>query len=409
MDQEKKLFSAIIKDTIYGTCHKDIGKLLENKLDWARFKNLTIYHELTPFVYFSLKNFTIYIPDDLQEFFKKTYYFAIAHCHNLWGEFLRILTAFEQTGIILLPLKGIALLEDLYQDKPVRPMIDMDLLVKREDLKKAEGVLYDLGYQKKIDGLKEEYWLEKQCHIEFCGGAKRSFLLDLHWSLDFKRKGRYILPELWNRTRDINVDSRKIKVLSPEDTLFSLALHNRRFGNTLSLKNVYDVALLLHRYSHSFDWDYCLDMSRKYSLCASLFFILYQAEFLVEIKVPQKVRSELGLSTLKKKNIQNFIEKNSFPVKDEVISNKNLYLKSHFLLYDSLWEPIEYILNIPKEQFAKYYGLKSYTKKTNVLYNLRFIYIPFKAISHLIKRREPECMEDLSMFKRVDDDLWQGC
>ncbi|MDD5097591.1 MAG: hypothetical protein PHU59_03795, partial [Candidatus Omnitrophica bacterium] len=136
-------------------------------------------------------------------------------------------------------------------------------------------------------------------------------------------------------------------------------------------------------YGVDFDWDYCSKMSKKYKLCSCLYFILYQAEFLSGVKMPLEAGNKLRLSPLKKKLIQRFIEKNSFANQDSPALNKNLYLKSHFLLYDSFWEPLIYIFNIPREQFAKYYGFEPYAQRTNLLYHLRFIYIPFKAIFKL--------------------------
>lgn len=52
----------------------------------------------------------------------------------------------------------------------------------------------------------------------------------------------------------------------------------------------------------------------------------------------------------------------------------------HFLLYDTLWEPIDYILNIPLEQFAKFYEIKPYDRMTGFLYENRLFYMPVKLI-----------------------------
>jgi hypothetical protein len=195
-----------------------------------------------------------------------------------------------------------------------------------------------------------------------------------------------VLDELWDRTKEIDADGKKIKLLSAEDALFSLALHNRRFGKSLNIKYAVDLILLLNKYAPQFDWDYVLSRCRKYSLCAPVFFSLYQAEFLSDLNIPEYVLKELKIPRWKKILIQRFIEKNTFPLKIKTLSlNKNLYLKSHFLLYDSLWEPVSYILNIPQEQFAKYYCLKPYTKKTTFLYRNRLFYMLFKVLG-LFKR-----------------------
>lgn len=389
MNPEAKLIKLIVSEMV-GSKEKNIRDLLSfYSINWGRFKDLIIYHELTPFTYFALKDCSSFLPQDLIAFLRNSYYCSLARCQYLWKEFLRIYDAFEQAGIILLPIKGVALLEDLYPDRPLRPMTDLDFLIREENLLKAEEIFRDLEYRKELYGLKEEYWRKNQYHVTFYHRQKQKKLpfVELHWSLDYKRKNRNLLPKSWDRIRQVSADGRIIKLLSPEDTLFCLALHNRRFGKTLCLKNVYDLVLLLNKYATDFDWEYCLKMNIKYSMSSTVYFVLYQIRLLSEINLPQYIWKELRLPRWKKKLIQRFIEANTF-LPMQKIDNKSLYLKSHFLLYDTLWEPIEYILNIPKEQFAKYYGLNAYDKKTELLYQNRFLYIPFKTILNLVSRTD---------------------
>jgi hypothetical protein len=194
---------------------------------------------------------------------------------------------------------------------------------------------------------------------------------------------------MFDRAREISMHNKNVKVLSPEDTFFSLALHQRRFGITLSLRNVCDMAMLLNKYSSKFDWNYVLSESKKSKVCSTIFFALYQSSFFFGTEIPAYVWKELNLSKCKKFLIRRFIEKNTFLPK-QTSRNKNLYLKAHFLLYDNLWEPLDYILNIPQEQFAKFYALTPYTKRTEFLYKNRLFYILFKVIgnpSRMIKYR----------------------
>ena len=350
-------------------------------IHWQRAKDLIIYHDLTPFAYLALKDFDSFLPGDLREFLENNYYCAVVRCQHLWGEFLRISSVFERAGITLVPIKGLALLADIYTQMPIRPMTDIDLLVKEADLPRAEALFCDLelGYRKEMYGLKEEYWRKSQCHIAFYKKEEEKLpFVELHWALDFKRKKRNILPEIWARIREIDADGAKIKLLSPEDTLFSLALHNRRLGRTLSLKNAYDIILLLDKYNRGFDWGYVLETSRIHDMRSSVYFILYQAKLLAETNIPEYVWKGLRLTAYKRSTIRNFIEKNTFLPKN--LQNKNLYLKSHFLLYDNLQEPIKYILNIPLEQFAKFYGMNTYDEKTLLVYKRRFFYILVKFI-----------------------------
>ena len=322
--KEKGLILAVVRGTGLGESqNQQISKFLsQNHIDWKLFEEFAVYHELTPLVYLGLKDFASFLPVNLRELLKIHYYSTLRRSLYFWKEFLQLAGVFEQAGISLLPIKGMAFLGDIYKETFLRPMVDIDLLVKEESIQKAEAILCDLEYKKELFGSKEEYWRKDQCHIAFAKQKQGdSFLVELHWGLDFKRRSRAILPELWERVRVVNRDGRIIKLLSPEDTLFSLALHSRRFGKVLSLKNIYDGALLIKKYRANFDWDYCLRMSRKYELGSSLFFILYQIKFLSDLDFPDYVWKGLKVSAYKRRVIQSFIEENTF------LADKNRNLK----------------------------------------------------------------------------------
>jgi hypothetical protein len=303
---------------------------------------------------------------------------------RIWREFLRLAASFDREGMALVPLKGTAFLADIYRRMPVRPMTDLDVLIEERHFAAAASLLSALGYRKELYGQKEEYWRNDQCHVSFTRPQEKDpFPVEVHWGIDFKRKGRALLPELWTRLRTVSVDGQSLRLLSPEDSLFCLALHNRRYGKTLCLKNAYDVVLMLHAYAASFDWDYLLRQSRIYELASTVFFILTQAKLLSDVPVPDAVWPALRVPAWKRGLIRRFIENNTFRAGRK---SKDLYLKSHFLLYDSFWEPVDYIIHIPKEQFANFYSLKSQDKRTDVLYRYRYAYIPFKACCAGIQR-----------------------
>lgn len=377
-DCQKALFLLLAEELSAGGNKDKISNfLLQNNIDWQKFKELLAYHELFGFVFHILKEVPGRIPADFLNILKTSYYYSLSSSQKIWAEFLRIYSPFEKSGVILLPLKGVSFLEDIYSENPVRPMVDIDCLVKESDLNQAEGILSELGYQKELYGLKEEYWRNNQYHLTFFNrSSRRSTIVELHWGLDYKRYGKNLYPELWSRCRQLDLDKRKIQVLSPEDAFFSLALHNRRFGKPLCLKNVYDFVMLISKYGNNFDWDYVLAQCRRYRLFRCAYFFLFQAAFAFGAEIPERVLKKLKIPPYKKALIERFIKKNTFRP-DE----KNLFLKSHFLLYDDFWEPAKYIINIPQEQFAKYYRLHPYARRTRLFYKWRFFYIPFKALA----------------------------
>lgn len=382
MPKEELLFLETFRELVECNGNGRLGAIIASgDLDWGRFRELLVHHELITFIYPLFKDFSSAVPPAFMEALKNNYYHALLRNQGIWKEFLRIWEAFQKEDILVIPIKGVSFLEDIYRKNPVRFMVDIDLLSPEKDFARSEQIFLRLGYHKELLGLKEEYWRKKQYHITFHGEkGKKLPVVELHWGLDYKRQNKHLLPQVWQRLREIGPDDFKIKVLCAEDALFSLALHNRRFGKPLCLKNILDLALLLNKYRDGFDWEYVLLQSRKYRMRATVFFILAQLNFASGRIIHKNIEQALGVSVLQKKIIRRFIRKNTFSLKSE-----GLYLKSHFLLYDNIWEPVEYILHIPQEQFSRYYQLPQYSRKTVILYRLRFFYIPFKAVLNLNK------------------------
>jgi len=385
MDPEAELVLAIAREAVYAKKDARIPFLIKNgNINWARFKNILAYHDLLPFAHLSLKKYFYSLPEETVDTLKATFFYYLKFSTYLEQEFLDLANSFSSNGITLVPIKGVAFLEDLYPDFPVRASTDIDALVQEEDLGRSIALLEDLGFKRNLEGLKESYWREKNYHFVFTkeGPPPFSLMLELHWDLDYPRKEK-LLPEKFRRLRELRISDRKIKLLSPEDTFLALALHQRRFGKTLALRNACDIARLLNKYSLSFDWDYLLGESKSSRLSSVIFFALYQIQHLFGVNVPKRILKELRLPVYRKYLIRNFIEKNTF-LASQKFHTKSSYLKAHFLLFDSLLEPIAYIFNIPQEQFANFYGFKPYDKKTEFLYKSRLLYIPFQAIAGLI-------------------------
>ena len=347
-----------------------------DNIDRDRFTELTRLHEVIPYVFSKFQECASHIPQTLWTYLEPVYYANLSRNLKFWSEFLKIYQAFKLKNIPVLPMKGMDLMVRFYPELRLRSMADIDILVKEGQFDQAEKILSELGYEKRLLGLKEEYWRQKQCHVEF---DKKGFIVEIHWGLDFKRPNRIILPQLWERVKKVPIENHKIDILSEEDTLFAFTLHLRRFGRILSLKQIIDVARII-KTSPKFDWDYVLKESKEGRMRASVYFILMQAFLFTGAPIPMEIFRKLNIPFWQKKLIKNFILKSTFKIQPSVKALKKDYLKAHLLLYDSPWEPLWYLVNIPYEQFCKFYNLKPYIKKTNLLYKMRLLYMPVKQI-----------------------------
>ncbi|MEZ4766862.1 MAG: nucleotidyltransferase family protein [Caldilineales bacterium] len=96
----------------------------------------------------------------------------------------RMSAALNRAGIEPIILKGHALADQLYADPLVRPSADIDLLVARSDLARAEDALAATGYVP-LSASKRASQLQQSYHVSLYREAMPGLqvLLELHWDL----------------------------------------------------------------------------------------------------------------------------------------------------------------------------------------------------------------------------------
>jgi hypothetical protein len=382
MNAQVEVIKYLIKEIVYGNYKSKLLKNLSSpKIDWKKLEFILLYNELAPFLYKLVKENSAVVPENLFNLLKNTYYTGLLKYLTLFQESLNIIKEAKTRNIAIIPLKGLSFTEQYYGKFGFRPLVDIDLLIEEENFEQGVTLLRDLGYKKYLVGATEEYWRSKQCHLEFIKSTKNNHLLvELHWALDVKRYQNNVISSLWQRIRNININGKIISVLGPEDTLFSLALHQRRFGKVLNLKYICDTGMLLKK--EKLNWGYILKTASEKKMRASLYFLLYQVQFVLD-KNLNKYLVKLKIPFWQRKLISKIVRRYIYsPINITHLSY--IYTLCHFSLYDNVAYPIKYILNIPQEQFAKFYRLSCYAPHTKRLYRLRGIYIPYRLIKDFL-------------------------
>lgn len=292
-------------------------------------------------------------------------------------EFAVINNAFQAAGIPMAPIKGVALLYEIDKYNEKRPMCDIDILVKKQDLLKAKDTLSLLGYKVPDSEFSENYYLNHYHHLPL----KNKYMVEIHWNLSPPRPADIILPELWQRLRRLKREENTISLLSVEDTIFSLALHLRRFNDPFSLRYIQDIYEVLKINMPHIDWRYIL----KYSGINKLRSLLYYSLLCVKIKLNHpilfKTINMFCPGTLKAFFIKLFISR----IKPGY-NQKCSYVFLRFLLYDRAMDFVKFIIFMPIEEFTRFYSIKFPSKTAYWAYSLRFIISPFLLLT-LLKRK----------------------
>ncbi len=130
---------------------------------------------LLPLLYRNLRNQGI--PDPLLDKFKAEYFQTWSQNQFSFRRAAALIEAFNRAGIQTMLLKGSALALLYYEDVGLRPMMDIDVLVHRHQVKLAIRLLNDLGWSSKYSS--PEALVPFEQAGEFRDARNQN--LDLHW------------------------------------------------------------------------------------------------------------------------------------------------------------------------------------------------------------------------------------
>ena len=107
-------------------------------LDWDYIAKTSCMHGIAPLIYDSLYRTGVIslLSSAVTETLRNTYYCNAARNSLLYDELRRVLLAFKKKGIKVIVLKGAVLAATVYRERALRPMSDIDLLVRKRGIER---------------------------------------------------------------------------------------------------------------------------------------------------------------------------------------------------------------------------------------------------------------------------------
>jgi putative nucleotidyltransferase-like protein len=187
-----------------------------------------------------------------------------------WSE---VMTLFEQAGVPSITHKGMALIHQVYPDMGLRPMADIDLLIRPADLPAVRQTFQTAGFR-----TPDETQQVEEAFRSFLHFVRNSSVIDLHWEIAHYTRFEGIIrvdhPGLWRRARPLVVGRTRGLTLCPEDMLLHLALHltlGSEFGRLMWLT---DIDTVLRQYAGEMDWEKLLGEATRWRLRTILAYTL---------------------------------------------------------------------------------------------------------------------------------------
>lgn len=229
--------------------------LLKERLDWDYLLAVAGEHGMKPLLFNGLAAIgPDAVPEERIEELRG--HFRANKLRNLFlsGELLKVLDAFAEHGVAVVPYKGPALAADAYGNLALREFGDLDILVRKGDIMRAKEPLASLGYvqQDLLTPAQEAAYLHADCEYHFASGGADGHMVELHWEIATRN---FSFPfnddSLWKRLHNVPFGGRAVPSFSPENSLMVVCTHGcADFWR--QLKSVCDVAALVE--SHELDW-----------------------------------------------------------------------------------------------------------------------------------------------------------
>jgi hypothetical protein len=254
---------------------------------------LAVNHGLAPLLFKRLKESDARagVPADAWERLRLAYFASACRNMRLYRELRTVLRCLRSSGIKVIVLKGAYLAEAVYGDVALRPMCDVDLMVPRAELPRAQAVLLDIG------GVHEQSEdIESRCRTRFHlpQVVIRDLAIELHWTIVFPTGSVTVdSTGLWDRARPATIAGVEVLALSPEDLLLHLCLHFCYLHRLAGLRPFYDIAETIHRFRGEMDWPQVAHSAREWRASRYVGLTLHLAGSVLGTGVPDDVLERL--------------------------------------------------------------------------------------------------------------------
>jgi hypothetical protein len=246
--------------------------------DWSAITQKATAHGVAPLIYDRLYK-ECCLPDDVAQKLLHVYLYHSLNNTQQHHGLSMMLTKFKTEGVKVIVLKGLAVVGLLYENIAFRPMCDIDLLVKSEDVPRIDKMLSELGWQNGSQRLTGD--------INY---RKNRVFIDLHSMI-------YDLPKLnpWISASFVKLNGLDIPTLGLNDLLLFLCIHlDKHIHIGLSeLIWLCDIINLLRKYKNEIDWDYIVKTAIENSAECSVHRVLSLFRDLPDTHIPSSIFSHL--------------------------------------------------------------------------------------------------------------------
>ena len=300
---EDQLLVECARTHLDDAARRRVAALVRGGLDWDYVVETSVRHAVAPLVSGALRE--VEASEELDGDIPSSAHAELADLYrrseSRSGAMLRavgeIADAFTAESIDVIALKDVQLAAGVYPEPALRPLGDIDLLVRREELERAARLLPKLGFlpqpgadmpytTRYASGRaflreRDQAWVDLQWTV-----AQREW--DLHGDATFA----YRIDRMWASAERFTLDGHELLAPCPDEMLFHLCLHLE--GHEYSELVLFsDLVELLRHHAASLDWLRFAETVRLHGAEASVGYALLLTQRLFGAELPRGLLRDL--------------------------------------------------------------------------------------------------------------------
>ncbi len=267
---------------------------LQGGLDWDILLQVAHGEALAPLLYEIVRDQDL-VPSAIEQELRHAYHQNACRNTLLLDELGNVLRHLAVEGVKVILLKGAALAELVYGNIAVRPMSDLDLLIRLQDLPVTKQVLVALGYTPTHVEMHAGFNVKFRNEESFYKPGIVNTYVDLHWRLVSPSYYQRTLATewFWETALPTQISGAPALVLGYEAQVLYLCSHLLLHHRGQGLLWLHDVAEAITLAQAKIDWEQILFRSQAYNLVLSVRQILTQVAEEWHVPIPTEVLERL--------------------------------------------------------------------------------------------------------------------
>jgi hypothetical protein len=223
--------------------------------DWARLVEFACPGGLAGLVLASAKKLNLTVPSEELERLRSAAAQVGAHHLHIQAKLEPVLEAFDRAGVELLALKGLVLSRQVYGRCDLRPMSDVDLMLRPADAERGCRILEESGCRRGEEMIRADFFPRFYYEVEYYTPGPCPVRLDVHARPFRPVRYRRTVPDdgLWDESERVAVGRGHVRVPSAERMLIHLCCHAACHG-AKRLLWLLDIKLFADSAADRMDW-----------------------------------------------------------------------------------------------------------------------------------------------------------